>query len=491
MTGGFSASSVRVAWAAALAAGTAHMPCLFNSFQWDDTTLLLRPEIAHLSWRALHHAWTSTLLGHYAPVAWMSWALDLWMGEGAPLAFHATNVLLHAANAGLCVLLAGEVLKILLPKMEGQALAAGALAAGFFFALHPLRVETVAWATERRGLLSAFFGLCAFLCHERGAKPWTAPLLLAAAVLSKETAVAWPPVLTVWAVARGVRRGEGRRLAVLWAVGLMGGAAGLIATYREAAPVVPWEAYGLWPRLVQTFRGFWWALWKTLWPAGLSPFYELRNVVASPARLSAAAAGLGLTAAALVGFRRHPFLSAAWLAHTFFLWPTGGLFQSGSQDTADRYTYAASLPWALVFGTVVARCAVGARAGRAGAALALLAAGAWLGGLTGLSIRQQFFWRTPLSFWRRVASVPPVSEIGLCNLGEAQGRAGAWAEALNSFQGALAAEPRSARAVYGTAAALEHLGRTAEAAEAYRACLALDPSHASAGRRLASLESRP
>jgi hypothetical protein len=456
--------------------------------QWDDFALLTRPEFARPSWSAIKFFWSTTFLGHYTPLTWMSWGTDRWMWGGTPLGFHLTNLLLHAANAALVSLLARRVLRRFCSASD-EAMTAGAVAAALFFSLHPLRVETVAWVTERRGLLSAFFGLAAALAHERNrearAKPWVAPALLLAAVLSKETAVMWPPALTVWAWIRGGSDARERRgLAILWVVGMTGAVTGFWADHRDHVPV-SWEEFGPHARLANALRAFPWAAFKTAWPSGLAPLYQVRPV--SPGRGVEAGAGALLTAAAAAGLRRKSPWAAAWIVQVLFLLPTCGIFQSGPQETADRYTYAACLPWAFFVGAWAARVFGSARAGRASGTAALLVLSAWIGGLAGMSVRQQKFWRTPETFWSRVTDVSPHSDYGWTSLGQEVGREGRWEEALGLFRRALALNPTSARAMYGTGAALDRLGRRAEAELYYRRTLVIDPAHPKAGKALESL----
>lgn len=264
----------------------ASIPSLFTSLQWDDLPLLTR-QAAFLAppADALAFFWTNTALGHYTPVTWLSWALDHWIWGGLPWGFHLTNVFLHGLNAVLAAALMHRVLRIAAPAADSTDLAVGAAAGALFFSLHPLRAEVVAWATERRGLLSAFFGMAAALCHERAlegrARPWVAPALLAAAVLSKETAVMWPPVLVCWRWMTGRRDAEElRALAVLWVVGLAGGLAGFLAVHHQNISA-SWTDYGPQARLAQALRCPGWAALKTLWPSGLSPLYELKNSLPS------------------------------------------------------------------------------------------------------------------------------------------------------------------------------------------------------------------
>ena len=182
------------------------LPTLGNDFvTWDDDdNLTENPLYRGLSWSELRWMWTTTLMGHYIPLTWMTFGLDYLVWGMNPAGYHLTNVVLHAANAALFYVLVQRLLTIALHATLADAFAlrlASAFAA-LLFAVHPLRVESVAWATERRDVLCGFFVLASLLAYLRHA---TAP----------ECRVAAPMVLDL---ARSVRRrrplqGNGHHLA--------------------------------------------------------------------------------------------------------------------------------------------------------------------------------------------------------------------------------------------------------------------------------------
>lgn len=179
--------------------------------------------------------------------------------------------------------------------------------------------------------------------------------------------------------------------------------------------------------------------------------------------------------AALFTLKRKASLSWGWIVQGLFLLPTCGVFQSGPQDTADRYTYLAGLPWAAAFGFLWVRVLPAARENRSAAMAALAALALWIGGLAGLFVRQQGFWRTPLTLWERAVSVSPDSPTAHYTLGIERGRAGMFEASLDSFQRALALDPAFARALYGAAVVSKKLGREERAAHFLRLAVALAP----------------
>src|SRR2546422_10111451 len=145
----------------------AFLPALQNQFvNWDDAENFLdNPHYRGLAWTHLRWMWT-THLGHSIPLTWMTLGLDYLLWGMKPVGYHLTSLLLHAANAVVFYFVAGRLLGLARPGAveRGQAgLALSAAFAALLFALHPLRVESVAWATERRDVLSGLFYLLTLL----------------------------------------------------------------------------------------------------------------------------------------------------------------------------------------------------------------------------------------------------------------------------------------------------------------------------------------
>src|SRR5438093_1542089 len=185
----------------------AFLPALQNQFvNWDDKDNFLdNPHYRGLGWTHLRWMWT-THLGHYIPLTWMTLGLDYLLWGMNPVGYHLTSLLLHAANAVVFFFVVRRILTLALPSPSerGHALAVAAGFAALVFAIHPLRVESVAWVTERRDVLSGLFYLSAILMYlracERGARGrgwyWAAVGLFAGALLSKSMVVNLPFVLS-------------------------------------------------------------------------------------------------------------------------------------------------------------------------------------------------------------------------------------------------------------------------------------------------------
>ena len=193
----------------ALITFAAFLPALQNQFvNWDDKqNFLENPHYRGLAGAHLRWMWTTLHMGHYAPLTWMTLGLDYLLSGMNPLGYHLTSLLLHTTSAVVFFFLARRLLTLALPRASGRghALTVSAGFAALVFAIHPLRVESVAWATERRDVLSGLFYLLTLLMYlracERGAPGrrsyWLSVALFGCALLSKSMAVSLPVVLLI------------------------------------------------------------------------------------------------------------------------------------------------------------------------------------------------------------------------------------------------------------------------------------------------------
>jgi protein O-mannosyl-transferase len=143
---------------------TTFLPVLWNEFvDWDDYAALVQnPRFRGLGWTQLQWMFTTFYLGPYQPLSWMSYAFDYLVWGINPVGYHLTNVMFHAANAAVFYLVSRRLLIAgfsISDEAPSNWLNASAALGALLFSIHPLRVESVAWATERRDVLSGFFYL--------------------------------------------------------------------------------------------------------------------------------------------------------------------------------------------------------------------------------------------------------------------------------------------------------------------------------------------
>src|SRR5207253_2835464 len=323
----------------ALITFAAFLPALQNQFvNWDDKENFLdNPHYRGLGWTHLRWMWT-THLGHYIPLTWMTLGLDYLLWGMNPVGYHLTSLLLHAANAVVFFFVVRWLLARALPSPSehGYALAVSSGVAALVFAIHPLRVESVAWVTERRDVLSGLFYLVAILLYlracERGARGrgwyWLSVAVFGCALLSKSMVVNLPIVLLILDVYPLRRLGgfvgwwsEPARRVYVEKIPfvLLAAAASAIAVLAQLSisAAVSLARLSVPGRLAISAYGLSFYLWKLVVPVNLSPLYELPPTVnfwATPFILSY---GLVLAATAIVLAlrRRVPGLLAASLTY--------------------------------------------------------------------------------------------------------------------------------------------------------------------------------
>jgi tetratricopeptide (TPR) repeat protein len=498
----------------------AFFPALRNEFvDWDDyENLVNNASYRGLGWDQLRWMFTTFHLGHYQPLSWMTLGLDHLIWGTDPFGYHLTNLIIHAANAILFYLVCRRLLSIVfaLPpertRQPGLAIAAGL--AALVFAVHPLRAESVAWVTERRDVLSALFFLASIDCYLRAQWPkqsqsrrgWLSLALVACvlSLLSKATAVTLPLVLLLFDV-YPLGRLPGRLTSwfkpdhrhVLFEklpFFMLAGVFGLIAlsAQQHTGALRPVQQYFLSHRVAQSFYGVCFYLWKSLFPARLSPLYELPFDFAAwaPLFLFCGAAAVSITLVLYRVRRRWPGLLASWLYYNLMLAPVSGVAQSGPQLAADRYTYLSCLSWSLLLGGgfYYLSKSAGQSDGRrrlfvtsctlAVPAVIVLGTMAW---------QQTKVWRDTRTLWEHVIAVGPPSSIAFYNMGRMIEHEGDNGRAMEYYQRSLAVNPTLADAHHNLARLLARNGQPLEAMEHYRRALEVKPRDADTHNNLGLL----
>lgn len=300
----------------------AFLPALGNGFvAWDDDRNFLdNPHYrglgpAQLAWMVSH------LDAHYVPLTWLTLGLDYVLWGMNPAGYHLTSLVLHAANAVLVYAGARRLIAAALPGTSSGALALGSAVAALLFAVHPLRVESVAWATERRDVLCGLFYLLTVLAYLRycasASRRWYRLSLafLAAALLSKAMAVTLPVVLLLLD-GYPLRRRAWREKLPFFALSLAAGAVALVAQ-RVAGATSTVAFLGPLERVAIACYSLAFYLWKTLVPRHLSPIYELpaRVDAFAPSYVASALAVLALSALAIALRRRWPAFTVVWASY--------------------------------------------------------------------------------------------------------------------------------------------------------------------------------
>jgi tetratricopeptide (TPR) repeat protein len=487
--------------AALLLAGVlaAFAPVARNGFTiYDDSDYLTGNPVVRrgLTAEGVRWAFTATRFNNWHPVTWLSHMADVSLFGMDAGRHHLVGVLIHAASTLL--------LFLLLARATGRPLLGAATAA--LFALHPLRVESVAWAAERKDVLSVFLGFCALAAYDghvrRPAARRLAAVtgLFALALMAKPMLVTLPFLLLLldyWPYGRWPRAGRGATAApptgLARLVGekapllLLAAGAGLV-TYRVQALGGAGDFGARFPFPLKAANAAVAAvkyLGMAAYPRGLAVLYPFPERYPGAGTLAAALLALAGATLLAVRFRRsHPYLVVGWLWYLGTLVPVIGFVQIGLQGMADRYTY---LPLVGIF--LLVSWSLGSLAARRPALRAPVAALA-LGALAvciPLTRAQVRVWRDDVTLFAAAVARTSGNWVAENNLGNVLSVAGRAAEAIPHYRAALAASPGNAESHYNLAHNLETLGRTEEAAEHYRAAIAADPGFAGAHNNLGLL----
>jgi tetratricopeptide (TPR) repeat protein len=459
------------------------LPALQGQFlNWDDdTNFLSNPHYRGLAPANLRWMFTDfTYL--YIPFTWLTLGLDYVLWGMNPVGYHATSLVLHGMNALLFFLVLRELLRRARPDGEAPLRDWIAAAGAGFFSLHPLRVESVAWITERRDLTSGAFFLLTLLNYLR----WTEtrrPVWLcssigcfAGMILSKPMGMTLPLVLLV-IDAFPLRRFSTEKLRPLLLEKVPYFALMVVAVLltgiglRRGEALDTGQTYSLVHSLAQPgYRISFYAL-KTLVPWQLSPLYWFRPAIGFPQLLGWLAV-LSVTAAVLVRRQTWPAATASWIAYGLLIAPVSGVFQAGAHFAADRYSYLACLPFAALAAALLLRISETPFA-RPAAAIA----GAILAGLALLSTNQCLIWRNSIVLWNHALRLDPELYLAYNNRGTARAAAGDWDGAVGDYNRSISINPEWPKPWYNRGVARATRGDHAGAIEDFSRAVLLDPKH--------------
>ncbi len=489
-----------VAMPLALLVLAAFLPALGNGFvDWDDELNFIKnAQYRGLGWAQVKWAWTTFLLGVYQPLAWLLFEVQYVVFGLDPRGYHLTGLVLHAAAAVALYALTVALLVRCRPDLflyDPWARAVGAGLATAMFAVHPLRVEAVAWASCQPYLPCALFAMLAVLAYLRavGAGPsprrgWLAASfgLFVAAMLSKAAAVSLPAVLVILDVypLRRLGGGPGRWLGPsarrVWLEKLPFVAMSLVfmalavAAKADSRTLVPLGHDGVPGRIAQACYGAWFYLAKTVIPREIAAFYPLPGRIdwSAPPFLASIVATLAVSAGLFALRRRWPGLLAAWLSYLVLLAPSSGLVRIGPHLAADRYSY---LSMAGLVVPVAAGLGLAWASSRRARAVALLAVAAAIPALVLLTWGQCCVWHSSESLWSHALAHGGESGTAHLNLGLALSRRGEVAAAKGHYAEAIRLDPEDFKAHINLGTIALDEGDIAAAEAHYAEAIRLDP----------------
>jgi tetratricopeptide (TPR) repeat protein len=465
---------------------TPALACKFINF--DDPNYVTQNEHvrAGLTADGIRWAFTTFMQANWHPLTWLSLQLDASIWGDKPFGFHLVNVVLHAANAALLFL----ALRALTGSLWRSA------AVSLLFAVHPLRVESVAWVAERKDVLSVFFGLAALWAYAGFVRAPSARRYLAVAVLfalslaSKPTLVTLPCLLLVldWWPAGRVRTGHDWTGLVAEKLPLFAmAAASSVVTYLAQTTGGAVKTESLTPAVRAGNAAVAYAAYlvETVWPTRLAVFYPHPGLFASgldPALVAGALLLLAAITVAALTFRTGaPYLLAGWLWYVGTLVPMIGLVQVGGQAYADRYSYFPQI------GVLVAACWGIADLLRGRPRLTAAAAAAAAVVLAALTWNQLSYWRDAVALWERDLELTAPAPLSLYNCGEALQAQGRLDDAAKHFRKAIDLDPKDADACFHLGMIDQMQGRLDDAARRFERVCELDPRSRAAHGRLGDI----
>ena len=449
----------------------------FDFVDYDDPFYVTRnPQVlAGLTLDGVKWAFTTMHAGNWIPLVWLSLMLDrsvFGIGAGG---FHLVNVALHIVNTVLLFWVLKRYSKSLWPSFFVAAL----------FGLHPLHVESVAWVTERKDVLSTLFWMLTMLAYARYVERRTAGryitvcVTFALGLMAKSMLVTLPlvlllmdywPLKRLWPEEKKNGFAVGRLLLEKLPLAIMSVLVCVVTVVaqKSGGSVAKISVVPLGQRIGNSLVSYCQYLIKTFWPVDLAVFYPYPvNQLVGWKVAAAFALLLAITIVVILLWRRR-YLLVGWLWYLGTLLPVIGFVQVGAQAMADRYTY---IPLTGIFimlawlaGDIVAQRRLRqAIAGVIGAAI--------LGVLGVMTFVQAGCWRDTMSLFTHCAAVTPDNVVVREYLGIGFAGKGNAEAALREFKEALRFEPTDIRTFYNIGNMLVLLGRTDEAIEYYNRVL--------------------
>lgn len=465
----------------------------------DNVYVYANPIVSHgLTFTGLIRSFSEPHARNWHPLTTISHMLDCAIFGLNPAGPHAINIFLHAVAAALLLV----ALHAFTGSIWRSAFVAG------IFALHPLRVESVAWISERKDVLSATLFMCALLAyaHYRRAPDWRRFLLVifafAAGLMAKPILVSLPIVLLLidfWIAhpqhraAHFPRISAGRAIIEKVPLFLLSAASCAVTLWAAGSGNGALVQMPLLDRLGNAVLSYCVYIAQLFWPVDLAVFYPLPIAPVEMAVIIGAAAVIIIVSALAIFLRnRLPYFFTGWFWYLIVLLPVIGIVQIGLQAHADRYTYLPhiGLLIALTWGGIALLRKIHAVPVAAPVGIAVLGLCAWQ------TWNQIGFWRDSETLWNRALAVTQDNETALFNLGVIYQDRGDLDAALAKYRAALQLLERRSDPRYNLSRALVHnnLGNVAadlrdsdEATREYRAAIDLIPQYSGAHVNLGQL----
>jgi tetratricopeptide (TPR) repeat protein len=508
------------------------LPALQNEFvDWDDNLYVYDNSFIHsIDAKLFKSAFFSFTASNWHPLTWISHAVDYAIWGLNPMGHHLTNIILHALNTFVVVLLVMRLIEAFKKTgannnlsrslLNDRAILIAGASTGLLFGLHPLHVESVAWVSERKDLLCALFFLLSIIMYTKYisfpdneiaqqdsvSRFFNKQYLLAIgffflALLSKPMAVTLPLVLLIldWYPFERIQSPK-----TFWAVLVEKLPFIVLSLISSILTILAQKAGGslgamkitsLSTRMLVAAKSLVVYLWHMIFPLNLVPFYPYPNPknwsLLSLESLFSIIFVVGITIISVAIAKKHKLWLTAWGYYVVTLLPVLGIVQVGGQSMADRYTYLPSLGPFLVMGLIAATIyekVINLKQWRLTLKMAsFVVAIAVLTSISYATIQQIGVWKNSVVLWNYVIKKEPGVNFAHLNLGLAYKSKGLIDMAIEQYQTVLRLRPDYAEAYYDLGSLYKSKGLIDMAIEQYQTVLRLRPDYAEAHNNLGIL----
>ena len=493
----------------------------YNGFvNFDDSLYVTENQHVQsgLNAETIKWAFTAVVSSNWHPLTLISHAVDWSLFKDSAGGHHLISLFIHLAGSIILFLLLNRMSRMIWPSAFCAA----------FFALHPLRVESVAWAAERKDVLSMLFGLGSLYAYvDYVKKPQAGKYIIClalfiAALMSKPMLVTLPFVMLLidyWPLERlqqsanrqkppavhadtGKKKRKRRKsdkmvphsqptqsqkwkyADLIWEkvpFFVLAALSSALTIWAQQESITPLKKLAFSERFINAINAYVAYLIKMFWPTDLAVFYPYQSSFPWWQIFGASILLIGISVAVIYTIKKAPFLFVGWFWYLGTLIPVIGLVQVGAQAMADRYTYLPSigigimLAWGIPF--LAPDKAVFKKVMFTAASFTLVV-------LTTLTWQQCGYWKNSIELFRHALRVTQNNDLAHYNLGIALAAEGKDEETIQHYQEAIKIKPKYGNAHYNLAIALQKQGHSEEALQHFSEAIKINPHHADAHNNL-------
>lgn len=460
----------------------------FQFLQYDDNVYVVDNSRIYdgLTQSNIRWAFTGIVNGNWQPLVWLSYMLDSQISGIDAQSFHLTNLILHIINALL--------LFLILYNTTGSLWRSSFITA--IFALHPLHVESVAWVSERKDVLSTlllFITIFVYILYVRKPKLWRlalATFFFALGLMAKPMLVTLPLILLLldfWPLGRLTKSDRNKlpptslKQLLIEKIPMFLLTAGIciitVLTQKKGGALQELQMYPFGIRMANAIFSYVVYLRKIIWPNDLAAFYpHPENSLPMWQVIGCIVLLVVITLITLRNTHKRPYLVVGWLWYLITLLPVIGLIQVGIQSMADRYTYMPMVGILIMISWSVYPQIVNERKNKLNIITIGLIAVTAIGALTLLTYRQVSYWRDDITLFEHATKTISNNYVAHNNLGTALSDRGDIEAAIDHYREAVRIKPRYMQAQYNLVTKLYETGQTDEAADCLYTILKLSPN---------------